>query len=116
MLDLQRASSELYELKWFDGTVLKLRKPTRAMELSFLDMNTNKMDEKTGMTALYNLMYRIFKLHEPVHVQKKGFINKLLKRTELLEITESDVDKIPYDILVNIIEEYFDFYYKKLGE
>ncbi|KXL53375.1 hypothetical protein CLNEO_13460 [Anaerotignum neopropionicum] len=116
MLDLQRVSNESYELKWFDGTVLKLRKPTRAMELSFLDINTKKMDEKTGIAAIYNLMYRIFILHEPVYIQKKGFINKLLKKTELLVITESDVEKIPYDILVNILEEYFDFYYKKLGE
>lgn len=116
MLDLQIIASESYELKWFDGTVLKLRKPTRAMELSFIDMNTKKLDEKTGMTALYNLMYRIFKLHEPVYIQKKGFINKLLKKTELLNITEDDIEKIPYDYLVNILNEYFDFYYKKMGE
>lgn len=118
MLDLQKASSELYEVKWLDGTVLKLQKPTRAMELSFLDMKNKDMDEKTAQTALYILMFRIFSRHEPVFIVKEGFLNKLTKKKELLEITESEIEKIPYDILFEVLKEYFDFYYKnlKMGE
>lgn len=118
MLDLQRVSSELYEVKWLDGTVLRLQKPTRAMELSFLDMRNKEMDDKTAQTVLYNLMFRIFGRREPVSIEKKGFLNKLTKKKELLEITENEIEKIPYDILFEVLVEYFDFYYKnlKMGE
>lgn len=118
MLDLQRVSSELYEVKWLDGTVLRLQKPTRVMELSFLDMKNKEMDEKTAQEFLYNLMFRIFSKREPVYIEKKNFINKFKKKKELLEITKEDIEKIPYDILFEVLKEYFDFYYKnlKMGE
>lgn len=118
MLDLQRASSELYEVKWLDGTVLKLQKPTRAMELSFLDMRNKEIDEKTAQALLYNLMFHIFDRREPVYIEKKGFWNRFKMKMQLFEITEGEIEKIPYDILFEVLKEYFDFYYKnlKMGE
>ena len=118
MLDLQKASSELFEVKWLNGSILRLQKPTRAMELSFLDMRNKEMDEKTAQTILYSLMFRIFGRREPVFVEKRGFLNKLTKKKVLLEITESEIEKIPFDALLTVLQEYFNFYYKnlKMGE
>ena len=118
MLDLQKAVNEKYEIKWLDGIVLRLEKPTRAMELSFLDIKDKEMDEKTGYELFYNLMFRIFSKREPVYIQKKGFLNKFSKKKELLEIAKEDIEKIPYDILFEVFKDYFEFYYKnlKMGE
>lgn len=118
MLDLQRASSEVYEMKWLDGTVLRLQKPTRAMELSFLDMRNKDFDEKTAQAVFYNLMVRIFDRREPVYLEKKGFLNKALKKKEPLEITVLQIEEIPYSILFEVLKEYFDFYFNalKMGE
>ncbi|WP_352399380.1 hypothetical protein [Anaerotignum sp.] len=118
MLDLQKAVNEKYEIKWLDGSVLRLDKPTRAMELSFLDLRDKDMDEKMAQEFLYNLMFRIFSKREPVYIEKKGFINKLKKKKELLEITKEDIEKINYDILFVTLQEYFEFYYQnlKMGE
>ena len=110
MLDLQKASSELFEVKWLDGSILRLQKPTRAMELSFLEMGSKEMNEKMAQALLYNLMFRVFGRREPMYVEKKGFLNKLTKRKDLLEITESEIEKIPLDALLTVLQEYFNFY------
>ena len=115
MLDLQTVTNEVYEVKWLDGSVLKLQKPTRAMELSFLQMKEEHIDEKQAQAIFYNLMFRIFERREPVLIEKQGFINKLKGKKELLEITEADIEKIPYDALFEVLKEYFDFYYKALN-
>lgn len=118
MLDLQKFSAEMFEVKWFDGTVIKIRKPSRAMEISFINIKDKKIDEKTALTFLINLMYEIFNMREPVYVQKNGILNKVFKKKELLKITEADIEKIPYEALFVVLTEYFEFYYKslKLGE
>lgn len=115
MLDLQNVSNELYTVKWIDGSTLKLHKPTRAMELSFLQMKDEQIDEKQAYTIFYNLMFRIFNRREDVWIEKKGFLNRLKHKKELLEITEEDIEKIPYDALFEVLKEYFDFYYKSLN-
>lgn len=118
MLDLQSAARELYEVKWLDGTVLRLQKPTRAMELAFLDMSQKDMDEETAQKVLYSLMFHIFSRREPVLIEEKSFFNRLMRKKVLLEITEEEIEQIPYDILFAVLKEYFDFYYKnlKMGE
>lgn len=118
MLDLQRISSDAYEIKWLDGTVLRLQKPTRAMEISFLEVFNQEMDEKAALKTLHNLAFQIFSMHEPVYVEKKGFFNKLTRKKELLEITKEDVEKIHYNTLFELLQEYFDHYYAnlKMGE
>lgn len=118
MFDLQTVTNETYKVKWLDGSVLRLQKPTRAMELSFLQMREEKIDEKQAQAIFYNLMFRIFERREPVYIEKTGILNKLRNKKELLTITESDIEKIPYDALFSILQEYFDFYYKslKMGE
>ncbi|WP_312047985.1 hypothetical protein [Anaerotignum sp.] len=114
MLDLQRASSDSYEIKWFDGTVLRLQKPSRAMEISFLEILNQEMDERAILKTLHNLAFQIFSRHEPVYVEKKGFLNKLMRKKELLEITKEDVEKISYNTLLELLKEYFDHHYTKL--
>ena len=118
MFDLQTVANETYEVKWLDGSVLKLHKPTRAMELSFLQMREEHIDEKQAQAIFYNLMFRIFERREDVYIEKKGLLNKLRNKKELLVITEEEIEKIPYDDLFSILQEYFDFYYKslKMGE
>ena len=118
MFDLQTVANETYEVKWLDGSVLKLHKPTRAMELSFLQMREEHIDEKQAQAIFYNLMFRIFERREDVYIEKKGLLNKLRNKKELLVITEEEIEKIPYDALFAILPEYFDFYYKslKMGE
>lgn len=118
MFDLQTVANETYEVKWLDGSVLKLHKPTRAMELSFLQMREEHIDEKQAQTIFYNLMFRIFERREDVYIEKKGLLNKLRNKKELIVITEEEIEKIPYDALFAILQEYFDFYYKslKMGE
>lgn len=58
------------------------------------------------------------KLYSDVYIEKKGLLNKLRNKKELLVITEEEIEKIPYDALFAILQEYFDFYYKslKMGE
>ena len=118
MLDLQKISSDAYEIKWLDGTVLRLLKPSRAMEISFLEIFNQDKDEKAALKTIHNLAFQIFSRHEPVYVDKKGFFNKLMGKKELLEITKEDVEKIHYNILFEMLKEYFDYYYAnlKMGE
>ena len=70
MFDLQTVANETYEVKWLDGSVLKLHKPTRAMELSFLQMREEHIDEKQAQAIFYNLMFRIFERREDVYIEK----------------------------------------------
>ena len=118
MLDLQKVSSNAYEMKWFDGTILRLQKPSRAMEISFLEIFNQEKDEKAALKTIHNLAFQIFSRHEPVYVEKKGFFNKLMRKKELLEITKEDVEKIHYNFLFELLKEYFDYYYAnlKMGE
>ena len=117
MFDLQEAN-ELFEVKWIDGSVLKLKKPSRAMELSFLQMRDEAVNDEQAQAIFYNLMFRIFERREPVYIEKKGFLNKMKRKKELLNIEMEDIEKIPYEALFEVLKEYFDFYYKslKMGE
>lgn len=114
MFDLQEAN-ELFEVKWIDGSVLKLKKPSRAMELSFLQMRDESVNDEQMQVIFYNLMFRIFERREPVYIEQKGFLKKLKRKKELLKIEMEDVEKIPYEALFAVLKEYFDFYYKSLN-
>ena len=118
MLDLQKISCQSYEVKWIDGTVLKLKKPTRAMEINFLEIFNKEMDERAALDTLHNLAFQIFSSREEVCVEKGGIFNKFFRKKSLLEITKEDIEKIHYNTLFTLLKEYFEYYYTslKMGE
>lgn len=93
MFDLQTVANETYEVKWLDGSVLKLHKPTRAMELSFLQMREEHIDEKQAQAIFYNLMFRIFERREDVYIEKKGLLNKLRNKKDCLLLLKKRLRK-----------------------
>ena len=116
MFDLQQSLNRVYELKWIDGSILRLHKPTRAMEVAFIDLKEKNLDEREMQRAFYNFVFRILERREPVMVYKEGFFNTVFGKTEELVITPEDIEKIPLEALFDLVKDYFEFHYKFMGE
>lgn len=61
MLNLAELKNKTYEIVWFDGSVLQLRRPSQDLYERLAEMNKLKDDDiKTLMSIVYDLLFEIF--------------------------------------------------------
>lgn len=71
MLDLSNLNDKLYEIKWIDGVVYKLKKPTQKL---FIEMNKvgnltqQDIDTTEMLNAVYSIVTNIMNLNTDNHI------------------------------------------------
>ena len=103
MLDLTALNQQLYEIRLLDGTELHLRRPTQAM-VQFLvdlkDLRSSDMDEMQILSGFSQFFARVLNRNDE---------GRKFDATELAE----DYD---YQVMLYVINDYFDFWNKEVGE
>lgn len=101
MLDLQKLTQETYEIKWIDGTVLHLCKPTQGTLTKFVEIM--QMEDETWEKQLS----KIYK------VVTDCFNNNL----DEFKVTKKEIESIfNINTLFVFIEDYLSEITKILGE
>ena len=114
-INLKEMADKSYEAVWLDGTVLKLKSPTRAMLLEMIDMkNAPEISDETAMNKVYDLVFRVLSRGEPVKKGRKRLFSRFIKRN--FQITKDEVEALPLDVAFALFDGYFSHYYGELGK
>ena len=98
MIDLSKQNSKPYEIKMFDGTILKIEKPTQQM---LLDLVKLQEEEDTGL-ALEKLGEMLLKI--------------LNRNTNKKVYTEEILEQFSIEMVAAVIQDYISYSFNLLGE
>lgn len=98
MIDLSKQNSKPYEFKMVDGTILKIKKPSHQLLLDMVRIKDNKEVDEV-LDELGEIFLQVINSN----------LNGKLYSKEILQ-------KIPYDDLQLVIEDYFNYTNSLLGE
>lgn len=95
MLDLASVNNKYYEVKLIDGTLLKLKRPTQAMQNSLLTL------KDAGSENAINSMLALF-------------IRIINRNTENKIFTSDDFEDYDIALTTLVIKDYFEFWSKEV--
>lgn len=98
MLDLTLHNIELYEIKWLDGSVLKLKAPSQRLyrEIQAMEKIQNEAD-----------------IIESVYETTREVINN---NTQKIVVDQDDIDALSIDTCLLVITDYFQYYSKAMAD
>ncbi len=97
MIDLTKNMFDYYELIWFDGEKLKLKRPSQALLIDML--NLGKLPEDKQIEAIYDVA--------------KELLNN---NTNNRAFTDEEIDSIDFSIIELIMEDYLQKVFPNLGQ
>lgn len=97
MLDLTKKMFDYYELIWFDGEKLNIKRPSQALLINML--NLEKLPEDKQIEAVYDVV--------------KELLNN---NTNNRVFTDEEVDSIDFSIIELIMEDYLQTVFPNLGQ
>lgn len=98
MLDLTTVESKLYEIKTVEGDVLQIRKPSQKLFNKIIQVQ-NMQNDVEAINKFYELFLDILNLN-----------------TNGKEFSKEYVEKFDVQIVALVIQDYFEFIGKELGE
>lgn len=97
MIDLTKKMFDYYELIWFDGGKLEIKRPSQSMLIDM--MNLEKLPEEKQIEGMYELVRAVLN-------------NNINNRV----FTKEEVDSIDYSIIELIMEDYLQEVFPNLGQ
>lgn len=97
MLDLTKYKNDYYEIKWFDGEVLKLKKPTQQLLMRITSLEQLSQEEQ------FNAFVDI--ISDVLNSNTAGRV-----------FTADDLMDMDLQIIQAILQDYIASIYKQLGE
>lgn len=97
MLDLTKRLFDYYELVWFDGEKLEIKRPSQALLMEM--MNLEKLPESKQVEGMYDIVRAV-----------------LNNNTKERVFSKEEVDSIDYSIIELIMEDYLQSVFPNLGQ
>lgn len=97
MLDLTKKMFDYYELVWFDGKKIEIKRPSQALLIEM--MNLEKLPEDKQIEGMYDIVRAV-----------------LNNNTKNRVFTKEEVDSIDYSIVELIMEDYLQSVFPNLGQ
>lgn len=97
MLDLTKRLFDYYELVWFDGEKLEIKRPSQALLMEM--MNLEKLPENKQVEGMYDIVRAV-----------------LNNNTKERVFSKEEVDSIDYSIIELIMEDYLQSVFPNLGQ
>ena len=97
MLDLTKRLFDYYELVWFDGEKLEIKRPSQALLMEM--MNLEKLPESKQVEGMYDIVRAV-----------------LNNNTKERVFSKEEVDSIDYSIVELIMEDYLQSVFPNLGQ
>lgn len=100
MLNLQLIKKNLYELKWFDGTLLQIPLPSQTELTTLISVMSGDNSEAKQIEMVFIFLYNLLNK------------NKQNKNITMEQFNE----KIDLNIAIVILQDYSEFCSKELGK
>lgn len=97
MLDLTKRLFDYYELVWFDGEKLEIKRPSQALLIEM--MNLQNLPEDKQIEGMYDIVRAV-----------------LNNNTKDRVFTKEEIDSIDYSIVELIMEDYLQAVFPNLGQ
>lgn len=97
MIDLTKKMFDYYELVWFDGEKIQIKRPSQALLIDML--NLEKLPEDKQIEAVYDVV--------------KAVLNNNVNNRVF---TDEEVDSIDFTIVELIMEDYLQEVFPSLGQ
>lgn len=97
MLDLTTRAIDFYELKWFDGEVLKIHRPSQALIINMMKLDT--LPDEEQIKAMYDLLKQV------LNNNKNG-----------RKFSDEDIDNLSFEVVEMIMEDYLNTVFPNLGQ
>lgn len=97
MIDLTKKMFDYYEMIWFDGKKLEIKRPSQALLIDM--MNLQKLPEDNQVEGMYDIVRAV-----------------LNNNTQERVFTKEEVDSIDYSIVELILEDYLQTVFPNLGQ